>query len=114
MMAAEGSWPNSQAGNAIEVKSDLRLRGGMLMMRRRILPSYTSCSFAATSARCQFDRNGAPELSSAKQRLMKVWKSPRKAARYSSMEIAGAGFSIIGASIGRRATVRPKEQERAP
>src|SRR5208282_2896804 len=79
MIAAEGRWPNSQAGNAIDVFSDLRLRGGMLMMRRRILSSRTSCSFAATTWRCQFDRNDAPELSSAKQRLMNVWKSPRKA-----------------------------------
>ena len=39
-----------QAGNAQEVMDDLPMRGGMLMMRRRMSPSTTACKCSAIAS----------------------------------------------------------------
>ena len=69
-MALAGSWPSSQAGNAVEAASDFKWRGGMLMMSRRIRPPRTACNLAAITSMCQRGKNDAPGFSSAKQRSM--------------------------------------------
>src|SRR5271166_1630438 len=70
-----GSWPRSQAGNAMEAVWDLRRRGGVLMMSRLQVPRLTSSSFAAGTSKCQFGLNSACGFSSRKKRWMKASKS---------------------------------------
>ena len=49
MIAALGRWPSQNAGKAIEARSDLRLRGGRLMIRRLTPPSRQSCKMKRSS-----------------------------------------------------------------
>jgi hypothetical protein len=45
--------PEHEAGNATEVEIDFSERGGMLMIRRRILPSRTCSRCHAMALMCQ-------------------------------------------------------------
>jgi len=49
-----GSCPSSQAGNATDAAIDLRDRGGILTMRRRISPRATRSNWQAIASICQF------------------------------------------------------------
>lgn len=51
-MFAEGLWPNMKAGSATEAHIDLRCRGGILIIRRLILPSAQSYSLEHISSIC--------------------------------------------------------------
>ena len=67
--------------NAIEAISDLRWRGGRLMINRRIRPWRTAVNLAAMTSRCQFIARLACGLSSWKQRPAKLAKSRRSTIR---------------------------------
>src|SRR5436190_19159230 len=102
-ICAEGSCPRHQAGKAIEASSDLRWRGGRLMISRRIVPCRTAVNFAAMTSRCQLLASSVWGLRSWKQRAAKVPKSCRKTVSYS----ARVRFSIIGLSF---LTMQPRLQ----
>ena len=53
-MRAVGSWPKANAGRQTEAQIDFRLRGGIVMMSRRVLPFSTLSSAKAIASRCQF------------------------------------------------------------
>jgi hypothetical protein len=55
-IALAESWPSNQAGRAIEAASDFKWRGGTLMISRRMRPSRTACSLAASTLMCQLGR----------------------------------------------------------
>src|SRR5262245_7732614 len=57
---SHGYRPRNHAGRATDAQSDFRLRGGMVMMRRRISPQATRDSESVTASRCQLDWKRTP------------------------------------------------------
>jgi hypothetical protein len=59
MKRMAGLMPKANAGNATVAQIDLRLRGGTVMIRRRISPLSTRVSAYAMALRCQFGASWA-------------------------------------------------------
>ena len=54
MIFRVGSCPSAKAGKATDEQIDFRLRGGTVMIRRRVSPLSTSVSAYAIASKCQF------------------------------------------------------------
>src|ERR1700677_109483 len=75
-----GSFPCTKAGKATDAEIDLRLRGGIVMIRRVIRPSLTCSKCQAMACICQLSRYSALGLRVMKTFRMKLYKLPRNMA----------------------------------
>ena len=53
-MRRAGSWPSTKAGRQTEAQMDLRLRGGTVMISRRVSALDHRLQLIAMASRCQF------------------------------------------------------------
>ena len=91
---SDGFFPKNQAGKATEAHSDLRFRGGTLMIRRRISPDATCASLCVIASRCQFGRKGMPGRITSKAYRVNDIRCSANIARKSTCGEYAAGAAL--------------------